>query len=75
MKDVSETRYEKLIEFATAAGKDFARLTRAYLLLQRHGRSLCRRSRPKCSACPIADTCAYLAASAGRRTRARRASA
>jgi endonuclease III len=60
---------------ATAAGKDFARLTRAYLLLQRHGRSLCRRSHPKCSACPIADTCAYLAASGGRRSRARRASA
>ena len=48
----------------TDAGNDFASLTRAYLLLQRHGRSLCKRSHPRCSTCPVADTCAYFAATA-----------
>jgi endonuclease-3 len=61
---------------ATGVGNDFAGLIRAYLLLQRHGRSLCKRSNPNCSACPIADHCAYFAVTAGRRrSRARRAPA
>ncbi|HEV8018931.1 MAG TPA: hypothetical protein VGP32_10275 [Steroidobacteraceae bacterium] len=52
---------------AAQAGDGFATLTRAYLLLQRHGHSLCKRSNPKCSACPVADGCAYLAGTARRR--------
>jgi endonuclease-3 len=46
--------------------------TRAYLLLQRHGRALCKRTNPKCSACPVAPECAFFAAAArpsGRRAR------
>jgi endonuclease III len=61
---------------AAQAGDGFATLTRSYLLLQRHGHSLCKRSNPKCSACPVAGTCAYLAGTARRRrSRAGRAPA
>jgi len=35
------------------------RLIRAHLLLRRHGQTLCRRSRPRCEACPVASVCAY----------------
>lgn len=39
---------------ATAAAR-----MRAYLLLQAHGRSLCKRTNPKCDLCPVAASCAY----------------
>ena len=32
-------------------------LQRAYQLLRRHGQLVCRRSRPSCSACPVASQC------------------
>ena len=31
----------------------------AHLLLRRHGQTLCRRSRPRCEACPVAEVCGY----------------
>jgi endonuclease III len=34
-------------------------LVRAYLLFQRHGRELCKRSRPMCRSCPLALECPY----------------
>ncbi len=34
-------------------------LIRGYLALQRHGRTICRRSVPDCAACPLRATCAY----------------
>jgi endonuclease-3 len=34
-------------------------LTRAYLLLKHHGQELCKRSKPKCEACPLKPNCAY----------------
>jgi endonuclease-3 len=34
---------------------------RAYLLLQVHGRSLCKRTNPRCRECPVAKRCAYAA--------------
>jgi endonuclease III len=34
---------------------------RAYLLLQIHGRSLCKRTSPRCSECPVVTRCAYAA--------------
>ncbi len=37
-------------------------LQRAYLLIQRHGRQLCKRTRPLCDACPVSSDCAYHAA-------------
>jgi endonuclease III len=39
--------------------RTFAALTRAYLLLQQHGRVLCKRESPKCNICPVAKSCAY----------------
>jgi endonuclease III len=42
----------------------FAARSRAYLLLQRHGRQLCKLSNPKCSECPVAGHCAFVAAAA-----------
>jgi endonuclease-3 len=33
--------------------------TRAYLLLKHHGETLCKRTKPKCTACPLQPTCAY----------------
>ena len=35
---------------------------RAYLLLQRHGQELCKRSRPKCDECPVTADCLYFQA-------------
>jgi len=35
---------------------------RAYLLLQHHGQELCKRSRPKCDACPVTADCRYFQA-------------
>ena len=32
---------------------------RAYLLLQRHGQELCKRSRPRCEVCPVTSDCRY----------------
>jgi endonuclease III len=32
---------------------------RAYLLLQVHGRQVCKRTNPKCGSCPVADACAF----------------
>jgi endonuclease III len=34
-------------------------LLRAYLLFQRHGRELCKRSRPMCRSCPLARDCTF----------------
>jgi len=36
-----------------------APLQRAYLLLQRHGRELCKRARPLCDRCPVSVNCRY----------------
>ena len=35
---------------------------RAYLLFQRHGRELCKRTRPMCRSCPLARECPYFRA-------------
>jgi hypothetical protein len=40
-------------------------LIRAHQLLRRHGQELCRRSRPRCAACPLTAQCAYYAGTAG----------
>ncbi|HXZ61074.1 MAG TPA: hypothetical protein VEG26_12915 [Steroidobacteraceae bacterium] len=34
---------------------------RAYLLLQRHGRQLCKLKSPSCGECPVSGSCAYFA--------------
>ena len=32
---------------------------RAYFLLKRHGQEICKRTKPKCEACPVSGRCAY----------------
>jgi endonuclease III len=39
----------------------FAARTRAYLLIQRHGQRICKRSSPQCRMCPIAGACVLVA--------------
>jgi endonuclease III len=43
--------------------KDYAWLTAASALLRRHGQELCRRTKPRCAACPLATECAFARAS------------
>jgi endonuclease III len=47
------------IESGTPATLD-AR-SQSYLLLKRHGQDVCKRTNPKCDACPVSDSCAYFA--------------
>jgi endonuclease III len=44
---------------AAALPADIPALQRAYLLFQRHGREICKRSTPLCRACPIRGDCAH----------------
>ena len=46
--------------------EDFTLRTRAYLLLQQHGQQICKRTHPKCGACPLQDSCAFFAQETGR---------
>lgn len=39
-------------------GADMRRLTRAYLLLKRHGQEVCKET-PRCERCPVTDLCVY----------------
>jgi endonuclease III len=34
---------------------------RAYLLLKEHGQAVCKRTKPKCSECPVSSHCEYFA--------------
>ena len=36
-------------------------LIEAHALLRRHGQTICRRSAPRCDACPVTDSCRYYA--------------
>jgi endonuclease-3 len=48
---------QRLLEAEVPAKFD-ARV-RAYLLLKCHGQQLCKRTNPKCGACPVAGACAF----------------
>jgi len=39
--------------------KDYDSLIRAHQLLRQHGQGLCKRSKPRCTECPIQSVCAY----------------
>ena len=39
--------------------QDCDSLIRAYQLLRQHGQELCKRSKPRCSECPVRDGCKY----------------
>ena len=41
-------------------GADFSKLRHAHELLQHHGQTLCKRSKPACDSCPLAACCAYV---------------
>ncbi len=49
-------------EIAGEVAENIDARTRAYLLLKQHGQELCKRTRPKCDACPVNSCCAYYAA-------------
>lgn len=51
----------RLVQQAAAAelGSKFSALIDAHLLLRRHGQELCKRSKPACGECPLAEACAY----------------
>jgi endonuclease III len=46
-------------------------LAQAHLLLRKHGQTLCKRNRPDCEACPVADVCAFNLAGSSRTPSAR----
>ena len=39
--------------------KNFDARTRAYLLVKRHGQTVCKRRNPECAHCPISSSCAF----------------
>jgi endonuclease III related protein len=52
-------RAQQLIETQSCA--TLAARGRAYLLLQRHARELCKARNPKCGECPVCGSCRYFA--------------
>jgi len=61
--------YRSTQDAAAAEAEDsFDFLIRAHLLLRRHGKQVCKTSRPRCEACPLARGCAYALRARGRRT-------
>jgi endonuclease-3 len=54
------TSYRSAQEATRAEWKrDFDWLIAAHQLLRRHGQELCKRTRPRCEACPLRGECAY----------------
>ena len=53
------TYREAVTALARHGEPDRAWLMRAYQILRDHGRSLCRRNRPECLACPLDAGCAH----------------
>ncbi|HTO88814.1 MAG TPA: hypothetical protein VMR54_14945 [Thermoanaerobaculia bacterium] len=51
--------------------RDFDSLIEAAQLLRRHGQELCKRSHPRCEACPLRGRCAYAQAAGTEPTRSR----
>jgi endonuclease III len=45
------------VDASNEAVRDCEWLTRAYLLLRRHGQETCRRNQPQCENCPLAADC------------------
>jgi endonuclease III len=50
---------QRLIEAEVAPALEARQ--RAYLLLKRHGQELCKRTKPRCGACPVNEVCRYAA--------------
>ena len=60
-----EKTYARTYAASRAAAKglpaDTGYMQEAHLLLQQHGQTLCKRSVPRCEACPLSPVCAYAA--------------
>jgi endonuclease-3 len=58
-----DQRYNRMYEgsrgITVGARTSAKRFQEAHLLLQTHGRSLCRRKAPRCSACPLKERCVF----------------
>jgi endonuclease-3 related protein len=66
--DTYDANYREAQEILTSQiANTFEARTRAYLLLQRHGQEVCKRTGPLCDTCPIAAGCAFFAPARGRR--------
>ena len=62
-ENYSVTYREEQRFIASELPETFDARARAYLLLKRHGRQLCKRANPKCLECPLKPHCAYAALS------------
>jgi endonuclease III len=51
--------YASAREIAEALDLDVRRTQQAHLVLQEHGRVLCKRSAPRCEVCPVVRRCAW----------------
>lgn len=60
-KDYGATYREAQNAIAAAVPENFDARTRAYLLLKRHGREICKSTKPKCEGCPVNASCAFFA--------------
>jgi endonuclease III len=45
--------------------EEYSWLIKAHQLLRRHGQALCRRSKPECATCPLANECPWTTANFG----------
>jgi endonuclease-3 len=61
--DYGRTYREAQQAVETGVPGTFEARMRAYLLLKRHGQDLCKRTKPKCPACPVNAACAFFAGS------------
>ena len=64
-KNYSATYREEQQIISSESPETFDALTRAYLLLKRHGQQLCKRSNPRCPDCPLRTNCAYATSTFG----------
>jgi endonuclease-3 len=57
----SYSKTYRLVQNAIAGEfeEDYSRLIEIHLLLRRHGQELCKRSRPQCGKCPLAQDCDF----------------
>jgi endonuclease III len=64
-----EKSYARMYAAAREVARDLpsepGRMQEAHLLLHHHGMTLCKRSEPRCGACPLATGCAYARARSG----------
>lgn len=60
-KNYSATYRAAQNAIAAVVPEKFDARTRAYLLLKRHGREICKSTKPMCDGCPVNASCAFFA--------------